>query len=64
MRFGLLGPVEVLLDHQPLALSGGRPTAVLALLLADANRVVSTGVIIDRIWHGEPPAAATASVHN
>jgi DNA-binding SARP family transcriptional activator/tetratricopeptide (TPR) repeat protein len=64
MRFGLLGPMEVFVDDQPVTLSGGFPKAILALLLGEANRVVGTGVLIDRIWNGEPPAAAVASVHN
>lgn len=64
MRFGLLGPLEVLVEDQPVPLTGGIPKAVLAVLLADANRVVSIGVLADRIWQGDPPAAAVASVHN
>ncbi|MEY9863355.1 DNA-binding SARP family transcriptional activator/predicted negative regulator of RcsB-dependent stress response [Catenulispora sp. GAS73] len=64
MRFGLLGPLEVIVEDQPIPLTGGIPKAVLGVLLADANRVVSIGVLADRIWQGDPPAAAVASVHN
>ena len=36
---------------------GGKPKALLAVLLINRNRVVSSDSIADAIWDGEPPAA-------
>jgi predicted ATPase/DNA-binding SARP family transcriptional activator len=61
MEFRLLGPVEVVAgDPIPL---GQRPRTVLALLLLDANEVVSTDRLIEGIWaEGPPPASAAGSL--
>jgi predicted ATPase/DNA-binding SARP family transcriptional activator len=63
MEFRLLGPVEVVDgDGRPIAL-GQRPRTVLALLLLDANEVVSTDRLIDGIWaETAPPASAAGSL--
>jgi DNA-binding SARP family transcriptional activator len=37
---------------------------VLALLLLEAGRVVSTDRLIEALWSGDPPATATASLQN
>jgi DNA-binding SARP family transcriptional activator len=61
MDFRILGPVEVSDDGRPVALGGRKQRAVLALLLLNANRVLSRDWLIDRLWDGEPPpTAATA----
>jgi DNA-binding SARP family transcriptional activator len=62
MEFRLLGPVEVV-DSDGLAVAlGQRPRTVLALLLLDANEVVSTDRLIDGIWaEATPPASAAGS---
>ena len=63
MEFRLLGQVEAVGgDGLPIAL-GQRPRMVLALLLLDANEVVSTDRLIEGIW-GEtaPPASAAGSL--
>ena len=56
MEFRILGPVEVIKDGQAVAVGGSRERAVLALLLASANRVVSAERLADDLWGGEPPA--------
>ena len=59
MRFGILGPLEVLdEDGAPVALGGPRPRALLATLLLHPNQAVSTDRLIDAIWGDEPPASA------
>jgi ABC-type branched-subunit amino acid transport system substrate-binding protein/DNA-binding SARP family transcriptional activator len=58
VEFRLLGPLEVIEQGQPMALGGPRQRAVLASLLLDANHVVSTDQLINRIWGDEPPDAA------
>ena len=50
VRFAVLGPLEVRVDDHALALGGVKPRTLLALLLTDANRVVSTTRIIEALW--------------
>ena len=60
MQFRVLGPVEVLDGDGPVDIGTPRQRALLARLLVDVNRVVPLDRIIDDLWEGEPPAAATA----
>ncbi len=55
MRYRMLGPFEVLDGDAPVHLGGGRQRAFLALLLLNANQVVSTDRIIDQLWGDEAP---------
>jgi DNA-binding SARP family transcriptional activator/serine/threonine protein kinase/WD40 repeat protein len=50
VEFRVLGPVEVLRDGVPVDLGVYKQRALLALLLIDSNRVVSTDRIIDELW--------------
>ena len=63
MRYRILGPLEVT-DHEGKALIlGGRSERVLlACLLLDANRVVSSDRLIDALWGEEPPETAANAV--
>ena len=45
-----------------MAVGGRRERAVLALLLASANRVVSAERLADDLWVGEPPARAVQTL--
>src|SRR5919198_985762 len=47
-----------------MQLSGQKQRALLALLLLDANRVVSTDRIIDALWGEQPPRTAVTSLQN
>ena len=58
----MLGPLEVAEQGAALALGGPRQRVVLAYLILEANRVVSTDRLIDRIWGDEPPGAARAAL--
>lgn len=58
LEFGLLGPLEVARDGVRLALRGARQRVLLASLLVDANRVVTAGELIERLWESEPPPSA------
>jgi DNA-binding SARP family transcriptional activator/pimeloyl-ACP methyl ester carboxylesterase len=62
VEFGVLGPLEVTVGGQPLALHGARTRAVLAMLLAHANQVVSADRLIDELWPGQPADRATHSL--
>src|SRR6056297_664054 len=50
MEFGVLGTLVVSRNGAPVDLGGPKQRALLALLLIDANRVVSTDTIIEALW--------------
>src|SRR6266540_5117591 len=62
MDYRVLGPVEVRGSEGPLPLGGTKQRALLALLLLNANRVVSRDRLIDSLWGDEPPETAVTSV--
>jgi DNA-binding SARP family transcriptional activator len=62
LEFRILGPLEVVDDRGPLRLGGPRQRATLAILLLDANRVVSIERLADDLYAGAPPATAVAQV--
>ncbi len=63
MEFRLLGPLEVLGDDGvTVSLGGPRPRALLALLLLNANEVVSVDRLIDGIWGEKPPASGQSAL--
>ena len=64
-RVRILGEVEVLAGERALDLGGRKPTALLALLVLNANRAVSVDRLIDELWGEEPPRTArkTLQVH-
>src|SRR5262245_64205950 len=61
-QFRLLGPVEVSVDGEPIALPAAKPRALLAALLLDRNRVVPVARLIDDLWGEEPPDTATKAL--
>src|SRR5579862_5999957 len=64
MRFGILGPLQVIGDDgRELALGGRMPRAVLALLLLRANEVVSSDQLVEELWAGAPPATGAKRLH-
>src|SRR5437867_1322281 len=58
MDFRILGPLEVVSQGRALDLGGQKRRAVLALLLVEANRAVSSDRLIEALWEGEPPETA------
>ncbi|MET1000607.1 MAG: BTAD domain-containing putative transcriptional regulator, partial [Acidimicrobiia bacterium] len=63
MRYGILGPLEVIdSSGRRVELGTPRQRAVLAILVVHANRVVSLDRLIDELWGDAPPSAATASL--
>ena len=54
-EFGILGPLEVSRRGCLVPLGGPKQRAVLALLLLEANRVVSLDRLAEDIWSGQPP---------
>ncbi|HEY4825331.1 MAG TPA: BTAD domain-containing putative transcriptional regulator, partial [Solirubrobacteraceae bacterium] len=64
MRFGILGPLQVIGDDgRELALGGRMPRTVLALLLLRANEVVSSDQLVEELWAGVPPASGAKGLH-
>ena len=65
MEFRVLGVLEALDAGLPVSLGGPKQRSVLAMLLLDANRSVSTDRLVDGLWGDEPPqrAAATLQVY-
>ncbi|MEX5721878.1 BTAD domain-containing putative transcriptional regulator, partial [Geodermatophilus maliterrae] len=63
MRYRVLGPLEVTgPDGRPLDVGGAKPRALLALLLAEAGRVVSVDRIVTTLWGDEPPPTVTGTL--
>ena len=50
MEFHVLGPLEVTAGGRSLSVGGSRTRAVLALLLLNANRVVSADRLMEELW--------------
>jgi DNA-binding SARP family transcriptional activator len=63
LRVAVLGPVRAWRQDTELELGAPRRRAVLGLLAARANQVVSRDQLIDGIWGEEPPASAVNALH-
>lgn len=61
LQYRILGRLEAEGPSGPISLGGRRQRAVLALLLLEANRLVTLDRIVDRVWDGRPPASATGT---
>ncbi|MGH9263840.1 MAG: BTAD domain-containing putative transcriptional regulator [Acidimicrobiales bacterium] len=65
MRFGLLGPLEVVDGGgQRVDVGGRQPRILLAVLLVAGGRRVTLDALVDAIWGEDPPASATGSVQS
>ena len=62
LEFRILGPLEVLDDDRPVRLGGPKQRAALAILLLNANRVVSVERLADDLYGGTPPVTAVTQV--
>ncbi|MEV0348376.1 BTAD domain-containing putative transcriptional regulator [Nonomuraea sp. NPDC050680] len=63
MRFGVLGPLAVWTDQgEPVTIPGLKVRALLADLLVDEGRPVSTDRLVDDLWAGEPPAKSAGAL--
>jgi DNA-binding SARP family transcriptional activator len=60
----LLGPVEVRLNGELVDIGHAKQRHVLAALLMDANRPVSSDQLIDRIWGENPPRSAHKTLYS
>jgi DNA-binding SARP family transcriptional activator len=62
VEFRILGPLEAGDDGRPIPLGGAKQRALLALLLLNANQVVSSERLIDDLWGEEPPESGTTAL--
>src|SRR4051794_39049404 len=62
MDFRILGPLDVHGDHGAVPLGGGKPRAVLAVLLLHSNEAVSAERLALALWGEDAPAAAAKTV--
>ena len=62
MEFRILGVLEGLENGMPVSLGGPKQRSVLAMLLLDPNRSVSTDRLVDGLWGDEPPLRAAATL--
>ncbi len=62
MQFHVLGPLEATYRGQSLEVGGARSRAVLALLLLNANSVVSADRLADELWPKLAPDRAAANL--
>jgi len=59
VEFRILGPLEVQANGHRLQLGGRKQRALLAVLLLNANEVVSRDRLIDALWGETPPPTAS-----
>jgi DNA-binding SARP family transcriptional activator len=62
LEFWILGPLEVRRDGRPIKLGAAKQRALLAILLLNANRVVSRDRLGDGLWGEQPPATASTAL--
>ena len=60
--FQVLGGVRVTVDGLDLDITG-QPRRLLGILIAERDRVVSTDLLIERLWPDDAPATAAKVVH-
>lgn len=64
LGFGVLGPLQMLVDGVPVAVGAAKQRAVLAMLLINRNRPVSVDSLTDAVWDGDPVPAARTSIQS
>jgi predicted ATPase/DNA-binding SARP family transcriptional activator len=63
LEFRILGRLEVVDDADPLDLGSPRQRALLARLLISPSKVVTTDLLVEDLWWGEPPDTARHTLH-
>ena len=62
VRWGVLGPVEVIGPSGPVDLGTPLQRTLLALMLAEPGSIVPVDRLVEEIWAGSPPARPRASL--
>jgi DNA-binding SARP family transcriptional activator/Mrp family chromosome partitioning ATPase len=63
VKYSILGPVELCHGERWVAVGGPRQSALLALLLINANRALSRDRLIDALWGSLGPPGAVKRLH-
>ncbi|MFE7901492.1 BTAD domain-containing putative transcriptional regulator [Streptomyces sp. NPDC057424] len=63
-EFRVLGPLEVLRDGRPVRIDAAKVRLLLAVLLAEANQVVTVETLVNRLWGEDPPGRARNTLQN
>jgi DNA-binding SARP family transcriptional activator/Tfp pilus assembly protein PilF len=63
VEYRILGPLEVTGDN-PVDLGGRTQRTLLAVLLANAGRLVSLPYLVDAVWDERPPGTARRQIQN
>lgn len=58
LSFGVLGPLQVVVDGRELTIPSAKQRTLLAALLLARGRVVSVAALVDAVWGPAPPATA------
>jgi predicted ATPase/DNA-binding SARP family transcriptional activator len=61
--FNVLGPLEVSVEGVEVALAAPKERNLLALLIVNGGRMVSTDHLVDELWPGQSPDRARPSLH-
>jgi DNA-binding SARP family transcriptional activator/basic membrane lipoprotein Med (substrate-binding protein (PBP1-ABC) superfamily) len=64
MEFRVLGPLDVRVGDEGLALGGGKQRAVLAVLLLRAGEVIPVERLVDEVWGADPPPSAAHTLES
>ena len=64
MEFRILGPLEVADGRGAISFDAPKQRTLLAVLLLNANKIVSSERLVDELWGDRPPATATKVVQN
>ncbi len=65
MRFGVLGPLEVIGDDGvPVDVGGRQARVVLAALVAAGGRPVNVDALLEAVWGDRPPATAAGTLQS
>jgi DNA-binding SARP family transcriptional activator len=62
VEYRILGSLEASRDGSLLPLGGSKQRAVLALLLLNANRVLTTDTLIEALWPASPPGKPLTAI--
>jgi WD40 repeat protein/DNA-binding SARP family transcriptional activator len=58
MQLRILGPLEIVVDDEPLSLGSTKQRALVAMLAVEANHTVSLQRLVDGLWGDDPPSSA------
>lgn len=64
LEFGILGPLEVRVDGLVVEVGGPKVRTLLAALVVDAGKVVSTDRLLDVLWGPEQPDSAASTLQS